>query len=152
VHVCNLTFNELTHENVRIFTDCFRGAKNLPSLCLAPPTALDRRPRDCVCQIRNRSARRLRDDAVRFNEFRASLAFTAVVSLRANEKEISHGKMSWQTRETYSVWGQPARESFRSRLHRLVKWNGLPSRLIPHRHRPRAELQPAHELQVDRLR
>ena len=28
----------------------------------------------------------------------------------------------------------------------------LPSRLIPHRHRPRAELQPAHELQVDRLR
>ena len=28
----------------------------------------------------------------------------------------------------------------------------LPSRLIPHRHRPRAELQPAHELQVDILR
>jgi len=28
----------------------------------------------------------------------------------------------------------------------------LPSRLIPHRHRPRAELQPAHELQVDTLR
>ena len=28
----------------------------------------------------------------------------------------------------------------------------LPSRLIPHRHRPRAELQPAHELQVDMLR
>jgi hypothetical protein len=28
-----------------------------------------------------------------------------------------------------------------------VRW--LPSRLIPHRHRPRAELQPAHELQVD---
>src|SRR5437773_7020622 len=25
----------------------------------------------------------------------------------------------------------------------------LPSRLIPHRHRPRAELQPAYELQVD---
>jgi hypothetical protein len=30
--------------------------------------------------------------------------------------------------------------------------DGLPSRLIPHRHRPRAELQPAHELQVDTLR
>jgi hypothetical protein len=28
----------------------------------------------------------------------------------------------------------------------------LPSRLIPHRHRSRAELQPAHELQVDTLR
>jgi hypothetical protein len=28
----------------------------------------------------------------------------------------------------------------------------LPSRLIPHRHRPRAELQPAYELQVDTLR
>lgn len=28
----------------------------------------------------------------------------------------------------------------------------LPSQLIPHRHRPRAELQPAHELQVDTLR
>ena len=28
----------------------------------------------------------------------------------------------------------------------------LPSRLIPHRHRPRAELQPAHEPQVDMLR
>src|SRR4030095_15071051 len=28
----------------------------------------------------------------------------------------------------------------------------LSSRLIPHRHRPRAELQPAHELQVDTLR
>src|SRR2546425_12907633 len=28
-----------------------------------------------------------------------------------------------------------------------ARW--LPSRLIPHRHRPRAELQPAHELQVD---
>jgi hypothetical protein len=28
----------------------------------------------------------------------------------------------------------------------------LPSRLVPHRHRPRAELQPAHELQVYRLR
>jgi hypothetical protein len=29
---------------------------------------------------------------------------------------------------------------------------GLPSRLIPHRHHPRAELQLAHELQVDTLR
>ena len=28
----------------------------------------------------------------------------------------------------------------------------LPSRLIPHRHCPRAEFQPAHELQVDPLR
>ena len=28
----------------------------------------------------------------------------------------------------------------------------LASRLIPHRHRPRAELEPAHELQVERLR
>ena len=28
----------------------------------------------------------------------------------------------------------------------------LPSRLIPQRHRPRAELQPAHKLQVDKLR
>src|SRR5437867_3252210 len=28
----------------------------------------------------------------------------------------------------------------------------LPSRLIPHRHRPRAELQPPHEPQVDTLR
>jgi hypothetical protein len=33
-----------------------------------------------------------------------------------------------------------------------VVWGRLPSRLIPHRHRPRAELQPAHELQVDMLR
>src|SRR5215467_8291774 len=31
-----------------------------------------------------------------------------------------------------------------------ARW--LPSRLIPHRHRSRAELQPAHELQVDTLR
>ena len=31
-----------------------------------------------------------------------------------------------------------------------TRW--LPSRLIPHRHRPRGELQPAHELQVDMLR
>src|SRR5260370_42329775 len=31
-----------------------------------------------------------------------------------------------------------------------ARW--LPSRLIPHRHRPRAELQPAHELEVDMLR
>jgi hypothetical protein len=31
-----------------------------------------------------------------------------------------------------------------------ARW--LPFGLIPHRHRPRAELQPAHELQVDRLR
>jgi hypothetical protein len=31
-----------------------------------------------------------------------------------------------------------------------ARW--LPSRLVPHRHRPRAELQPAHELQVDTLR
>jgi hypothetical protein len=28
----------------------------------------------------------------------------------------------------------------------------LPARLIPHRHRPRAELQPTHELQVDTFR
>jgi hypothetical protein len=28
----------------------------------------------------------------------------------------------------------------------------LLSRLIPHRHRPRAELQPAHEIQIDVLR
>jgi hypothetical protein len=70
VHVCNLTFNELTHENVRIFTDRSRGAKDLPSFCMAPPTALNRRPRDCVCQIGNRAARRLQDDAMRLNEFR----------------------------------------------------------------------------------
>jgi hypothetical protein len=31
-----------------------------------------------------------------------------------------------------------------------TRW--LPSRLMPHHHRPRAELQPAHELQVDMLR
>ena len=31
-----------------------------------------------------------------------------------------------------------------------ARW--LPFRLIPHRHRPRAELQPAHELQIDKLR
>ena len=43
--------------------------------------------------------------------------------------------------------------SFKSLEEQLVmgaSW--LPSRLIPHRHRPRAELQPAHELQVDTLR
>ena len=33
---------------------------------------------------------------------------------------------------------------------RKPRW--LPSRLVPHRHGPRAELQPAHELQVDMLR
>jgi hypothetical protein len=33
---------------------------------------------------------------------------------------------------------------------RQKEW--LPSRLIPHRHCPRAELQPAHVLQVDMLR
>src|SRR6266700_4802109 len=37
-----------------------------------------------------------------------------------------------------------------ARRRRQSQW--LPSRLIPHRHRPRAELQPAHELQVDTLR
>jgi len=35
-------------------------------------------------------------------------------------------------------------------LDRDTRW--LPSRLIPHRHRPRTKLQPAHELQVDALR
>ena len=33
-----------------------------------------------------------------------------------------------------------------------LKKEWLPSRLIPHRHRPRAELQPAYELQVETLR
>src|SRR6476646_11254836 len=32
----------------------------------------------------------------------------------------------------------------------MTEW--LPSRLIPHRHRPRGELQPAHEPQVDMRR
>src|ERR671918_1569868 len=32
----------------------------------------------------------------------------------------------------------------------ILKPEWLPSRLISHRHRPRPELQPAHELQVDR--
>ena len=36
------------------------------------------------------------------------------------------------------------------RLGEQVRW--LSSRFIPHRHRPRAELQPAYELQVDTLR
>ena len=46
----------------------------------------------------------------------------------------------------------------RDNLHKWIHWmervkaSWLPSRLIPHRHRPRAELQPAHELQVDMLR
>jgi hypothetical protein len=35
-------------------------------------------------------------------------------------------------------------------LCRVSEW--LPSRLIPHRDRPRAELQPAHEPQVETLR
>jgi hypothetical protein len=35
-------------------------------------------------------------------------------------------------------------------LAQRPRW--LPSRLIPHRHCPRAELQPTHELQVDMLR
>ncbi len=35
---------------------------------------------------------------------------------------------------------------------RASKPRWLPSRLVPHRHGPRAELQPAHELQVDMLR
>src|SRR5207249_1026037 len=46
---------------------------------------------------------------------------------------------SFLTLTHQTVWGQ-----------RFDGW--LPSRLIPHRHRPRAELQPAHELQVDTLR
>ena len=33
-----------------------------------------------------------------------------------------------------------------------VKARWLPSRLISHRHRTRAELQPAHQVQVDMLR
>src|SRR5215813_12025961 len=35
-------------------------------------------------------------------------------------------------------------------LHQWIRW--LPSRLIPHRHRPGAKLEPARELQVDALR
>src|SRR5262245_12089887 len=35
---------------------------------------------------------------------------------------------------------------------RRLQSRWLPSRLIPHRHRPRAELHPAHELQVEMLR
>jgi hypothetical protein len=35
---------------------------------------------------------------------------------------------------------------------RRLESRWLPSRLVPDRHRPRAELQPAHELQVDTLR
>ena len=42
----------------------------------------------------------------------------------------------------------PAKVRFRYRCDLRC----LPSRLIAHRHRPRAELQPAHELQVDTLR
>ena len=37
-----------------------------------------------------------------------------------------------------------------NRLGRDTRW--LPSRFIPHCHCPRAELQPAHELQVDTIR
>ena len=40
--------------------------------------------------------------------------------------------------------------AFATSHSRWGRW--LPSRLIPHRHRPRAELQPAHEPQVDTLR
>ena len=46
-------------------------------------------------------------------------------------------------------------ETGMARASRLVASYGvlrLPSRLIPHRHRSRAELQPAYELQVDTLR
>jgi hypothetical protein len=47
-----------------------------------------------------------------------------------------------------------SRESRDSTLKHLPSpsFQWLPSRLIPHRHRPRAELQPAHEPQVDTLR
>jgi hypothetical protein len=43
----------------------------------------------------------------------------------------------------------PARQ-LQAQVRRPARW--LPSRLVSHRHRPGAELQPAHELQVDRLR
>ena len=55
----------------------------------------------------------------------------------------------------------PARLSFvtpgvedldRAKRFYQVQAQWLPSRLVPHRHRPRAELQPAHERQVDMLR
>ncbi len=44
------------------------------------------------------------------------------------------------------LWGHLRRGILAQR----PRW--LPSQLIPHRHRPRAELQPAHELQDDTLR
>jgi len=56
-------------------------------------------------------------------------------------------------------WAAGHRLPARSRLlgraahgQRVVAPRWLPSRLIPHRHCPRAELQPAYELQVETLR
>src|SRR4030095_11007588 len=44
------------------------------------------------------------------------------LSTRAsNETEISQGRVSWQTHRAYYAMGQPARECFRSWLHRLVR-------------------------------
>src|ERR671918_2069401 len=43
-------------------------------------------------------------------------------------------------------FGRPGPGCFMMRPARANKPDGLPSRLVPHRHRPRAELQPAHEL------
>ena len=49
-------------------------------------------------------------------------------------------------------FGRPGPSCSMMRPTRANKRKWLPSWLIPHRHRPRAELQPAHEPQVDMLR
>ncbi|PYK78560.1 MAG: hypothetical protein DME38_10300 [Verrucomicrobia bacterium] len=89
MHVCNLTFNELTHEKLRIFTDGFRAAKDLPSFRMAPPAPFYRRPGDCICQIRNRTTRRLQDDAMRFNEFRRLPRVHTSCVIAPNELKLS---------------------------------------------------------------
>jgi hypothetical protein len=68
----------------------------------------------------------------------------------ANELETHRHPLVSPTLELGGTNSHTKCNTAKSPLAALSKeW--LPSRLIPHRHRPRAELQPAHELQVDGL-
>src|SRR5207237_8953259 len=84
-----LPSTSLHTRKLMIFTDGFRAAKDLPSFRMAPPAPFYRRPGDCICQIRNRTTRRLQDDAMRFDEFRRLPRVHTSCVIAPNELKLS---------------------------------------------------------------
>src|SRR5215467_14499572 len=68
---------------------------------------------------------------------------------RLRTGSVRHARLNTQRKVLEALWPLVC---FNCLGEGRLQSRWLPSRLIPHRHRPRAELQPAHELQVDRLR